>query len=613
MKKSYTLKTLFYLSFFALLFACKKMDNPVDFKEPSFTQGNLVLAGFTGRITDNGNVPISGASIVVGDKTATTDINGQFTINDASVSSNTALLKVTKSGFFAGYRTLLVKAGGIYSVSMVLISKGTSQSFSAATGGNINLGTGCNVQFQSNAVVVQSSGVAYSGAVKVFGFFLNPADANFNAYMPGDLRGINANNNERLLQSYGMVVIEMEGSGGERLQLAPGKQASITMPIGSALQASAPDSIPLWYFDETIGMWKEEGKAVRQGNAYMGNVSHFSFWNWDVPVTLINYTATFNDHLGNPLPFCRVSIKRPNGEIRYGAANQLGVLNGYLPSNEVLVMSVYGTCSSILLMTDTIGPFQTNVNAGTITVNTANYVVPTRTITGTVMGCNNLPLSTGFVQMELGGALTRTPITSGGSFSFSVQSCNGGTQTAVLHAFDTATGLSSPPKYVVVNASQVDAGQLTIVCSNILTGSISLTIDSTRIGWASSASDSLYGLRYYDQPIISYSSRITYQPTPLLANSPYMSFTFNGPGNIGPLGISSPTTFLLTSFQYLPNGTANPATGYTLSATSMGIAPVVVTVYGPVGNYIQGSFNAYAERNGIAVPVICSFRVKRVA
>ena len=61
----------------------------------------------------------------------------------------------------------------------------------------------------------------------------------------------------------------------------------MSIPVGSTQTSSAPAEIPLWYFDETNGVWKEEGKATLQGNEYVGEVSHFTFWNCDISWDLI--------------------------------------------------------------------------------------------------------------------------------------------------------------------------------------------------------------------------------------------------------------------------------------------------------------------------------------
>ncbi len=83
--------------------------------------------------------------------------------------------------------------------------------------------------------------------------------------MPGELRGIDENNKQVGLQSFGMMAVEMTGASGERLQLAPAKPATMRFPIAAAQQASAPATIAFWSFNDTTGLWKQEGMATKQG------------------------------------------------------------------------------------------------------------------------------------------------------------------------------------------------------------------------------------------------------------------------------------------------------------------------------------------------------------
>jgi hypothetical protein len=49
------------------------------------------------------------------------------------------------------------------------------------------------------------------------------------------------------------------------------------------MMATAPESMPLWFFDEQKGLWVEEGVATKQGSSYVGSVKHFTDWNADKP------------------------------------------------------------------------------------------------------------------------------------------------------------------------------------------------------------------------------------------------------------------------------------------------------------------------------------------
>ena len=68
--------------------------------------------------------------------------------------------------------------------------------------------------------------------------------------------------------------------------------ADIVMPVPSEILNSAPATIPLWHFDEDLGSWVEEGQATLVNGEYVGQVSHFSFWNYDVPSNFIHLSGS---------------------------------------------------------------------------------------------------------------------------------------------------------------------------------------------------------------------------------------------------------------------------------------------------------------------------------
>ena len=87
------------------------------------------------------------------------------------------------------------------------------------------------------------------------------------------LFGLNEDGNERGLKTYGMTVVELEDPSGNPLQLAAGSPVEMTTDIPASLQGDAPATIPLWYFDEEMGIWMEEGSAeLVNGDTYIGKV-----------------------------------------------------------------------------------------------------------------------------------------------------------------------------------------------------------------------------------------------------------------------------------------------------------------------------------------------------
>lgn len=118
-------------------------------------------------------------------------------------------------------------------------------------------------------------------------------------------------NSETQIASFGFINIEIY-NGTEKLQIATGKQATLTAPIPSSVQGKAPATMPLWYYDEQKGEWIEEGSANRTGNNYSGKVSHFTSWNFDIPAQTSYLTGKVVDSAGNAISCARIFASGTN-------------------------------------------------------------------------------------------------------------------------------------------------------------------------------------------------------------------------------------------------------------------------------------------------------------
>jgi len=260
---------LIIITVMIILSACKKssQSNPVDGNRSGTVQG---------VITDLNNSPVSNATVTGGTATATTDASGKFTLTKVLFNSDTVVVIVTKNGFFEGAKIFASSNHVVSNATIKLIPKTVLGTFAASSGGDITLPGGGSINF-SPGFVTSSNGNAYTGNVSVSAHYLDPSNPNFSDYTPGDLKAAGANNPQGTLQSFGVVAVEMDGTSGNKLQLAAGKKAIITLP--TALQGKAPSAVPLWYFDVARGAWKQEGIAEKQGSNYISTVSHFTDWN----------------------------------------------------------------------------------------------------------------------------------------------------------------------------------------------------------------------------------------------------------------------------------------------------------------------------------------------
>jgi hypothetical protein len=105
------------------------------------------------------------------------------------------------------------------------------------------------------------------------------------------------------MQTYGAADIAIEDNAGNPFNLAPGKTATLRVPIDPAMAASAPPTMPVWHYDTKRGLWVEDGAAAKVGNLYETTVTHFSAVNMDLAFTSGACTRIVVDTSVMPVPF----------------------------------------------------------------------------------------------------------------------------------------------------------------------------------------------------------------------------------------------------------------------------------------------------------------------
>lgn len=423
--------TKFYslLMILVLLVSCKN-ESFIDFEnqqngtqQTNYNFGNSAQRNFHGLVLSTNGSPVSGATITIGNSTVQTNAQGIFVIKNADVKEKFAYVKATKAGFVNGSRTMVPTTGNNKINIMMIPATNTSTVASGAIS-TVSLPNGTKVKFDGSFKDV--NGNAYNGNVNVAMFHLKPSDQYLNELMPGSFLANNTDGNSRIMETYGMLHVQLTGASGQNLQIATGHTAEMTVTIDATQTSTAPATIPLWSFNETTGIWQEEGSATKVGNAYVGNVSHFSWWNCDAqfPQCLLNI------HIQNStaLPLSNVMVKlfRQNQNSTSAITDGNGNASGIIPAGENLTMKIYDACNNVI-MTNNIGPFANNSNntlpAITISQNLSNTI----TITGTLKDCAGNNVTNGVANLSYASSTNyfsnySTQVTNG-NFSFNVLSC----------------------------------------------------------------------------------------------------------------------------------------------------------------------------------------------
>lgn len=196
------------------------------------------------------------------------------------------------------------------------------------------------------------------------------------------------------------------GIGGQ-VQIAPGTNAPITFPVPKSLAAPTPSSIPLWFFDETIGMWKEEGTASLKAGVYKGTISRIADWNLGIPTAA---RAVVEGDVS-----CVANRAVGDVGVNIGQTKAMADENGHyrcrVPANATLPVKVIAENNGVIGAAPiTIAPIGANA---TRVVNVTTESCPSM-LEGVIVDCSNKPIA-GFLQITTAQG-TRLVSTSDGAF-----------------------------------------------------------------------------------------------------------------------------------------------------------------------------------------------------
>jgi hypothetical protein len=570
------LKLLIPLALFigAFFLACQDDD-------PLARQDQMVYVTFVGQIVDENGAGLKDALVKAGNESTVTDPNGIFRLKPVRLSADHALLSVSKPGYFEMSRPYTVEHNGAMQVVTIqLLTKTAVGTLSATAGGVVNVPGGPSLNFPANAFT-DGNGNAYNGTVQVFAQYLDPSDPMLGSFLPGNMTAEDLTGETVFLATYGMVGVEIETTGGQKLQIASDKSVELKMPIIASQQASAPSEIPLWHYDLVDGVWKEEGLAQKIGNEYVGHVKHFSFWNCDAPFPVIKVHGRVLDNTQLPLGYVTVCVTMlSTGAVGYAYTDINGYFCGLIPQNEALLMEIIrpGICGNTLY-SQNIGPFSTETNLPDIILqNQAQF--PSFELEGHLRDCAGQSISNGYLKFELSDG---TPYflfpDNDGDFVFNAILCNQQAVTGSLVGYDLTNFLESAPVNVSFPPYKVNIGDISIC--NSLTEYIRFSLDGGP-----------------EQTAINARGGVDGNLTVIMAGDSVQtntSIVFSFPNN-GQLG-NFPIDFLrLTQ----------------LDVFDMGTLATEVTSTGGIGAVIEGTFGGnFIEFNGTSRNITGSYRVIR--
>lgn len=400
--------------------------NDCDLVDLYIPEADTVTASLVGFVYDQNGVPVEDVAVTLGNgATASSDKFGHFFFKDETMNSlgetvtlNPACCHVTI------IKRFYPVAGKQSRVHAQLTPQNFNQTFDGSMGGIVdNLGSsGTNglaqvkITFPENAIV-DEAGIAYSGNVNAAVAYLDPTLNDTYDQMPGDLSAFNNETQTGVLKSFGMMSVELTDDGGNELNLSPDHCASFEMKIAPSQLADAPSFIALWYFDESVGIWIEEGVATFDPgtSTYQGSICHFTWWNCDDFADDVQLSFTLEDALGNPMPQMQTTLSWISDPAIFGNAYTTddGFVSGIVAADEPLLLEIFDLCGN-LVFDMTIPGLLTDTDLGILTIGTFEML----NIMGSLEDCSGDLVENGVIVTEVDGNLVYNYIETPGTNPF---------------------------------------------------------------------------------------------------------------------------------------------------------------------------------------------------
>lgn len=458
MKKFYLIIPILAL----LMTSCKKdgTDEIVSITPTIKPPEQVIQGSIMGQVLDEEQLPIPDASVGHLDDFTTTDDEGLFSFTDIELFEDGSLLTIEKDGYIKGSKKFYASDDNVLSIQ--LSPKTILENTSSSEGGRVDI----NEAF----IILPSGGYEtsenqiYSGDLRVFGKWLNPAQEQDSYEMPGDLTGYDELGELKALICFSMLKVGIEDNSEDIIQLTGDQTAIISFPIPQELLEYAPEEISLWYYDEANGSWIEDGVAILVAGRYEGEVSHISVWACGISQPVIEVSGSFNSN-GVVLGSKKIKlIDYQSGYRAFSTTNEKGHFTAKMPAGINLNIEIENECSNLPLK-DVVGILTDNEDLGPRDIESDGSGLVR--IKGTITDCSDNRISSNsFLKIEIGDTKSLINIQNG-EFDFQRgTSCADSEITVVV--IDPQSGAASELLVRVID-NEIDFGNIKL-CESIEAG-----------------------------------------------------------------------------------------------------------------------------------------------
>ena len=421
-------KTLYIIFALTLLvFSCQQ-DKDVLIELPLFPSIQI-KSDLGGQVLGANGLPIADATVTLNMESVQTDENGFFTFYDASVNSKRATLEVSKAGYFMTTRGVIPQMETTVLMKIEMIEKTVVGEIASTQGGNITLANGTNMVIPTDAIT-DVHGNDFTGQVKVFAEYLDLDETSTMVKMPGDMRAKDINNEDVLLEMFGLMVVEMKDNFDQTLKIDATKNMEVRLPMPSSLVGNILSDLSLWYFDVAENMWKEQGAAALENDMLVSTTNELSFIAIAKPHKAVSVKGVLSKIDGTSLSNMPVTLKVEDGGLIGSSFTGIdGIWQSEVPKGIALDVNIIDNCGDNIYNA-VIGGYLDDLFIVDVVISKSEDFFD---VSAKVLDCEDANLENGYVLLEVGGRTYTYPVMDG-IFKADINKCNN--TVATFTAFD---------------------------------------------------------------------------------------------------------------------------------------------------------------------------------
>ena len=327
-----------------LLSGCRKdgdqIVNGTETTSPN-TPVELINATFDGLVTDENNNVVVGAEVYIGEEATKTNDIGYYRIK-TEVNLNGTKILVRKDGYIDAYANVVPLEDEVNSYKFVLKVKNLLPSINSSSAERVIFDNGNSVQFVPNSFV-DNEGQSYNGNVNIYANFIEATSNAFSQYILGDMYGKKMTNEEVLIKSRGVLLLEAFDDFGSRLTI--NEPAEIRISLDTLPQEST--DILSWTLENEEGIWLETAEASLGLGVLILNQKELGYINIGNEVDFVTGQYIIEDLDENAQYLYEINTEAGD----YVSSGDMGLnrrIAGKFPKDEEMLMNLYTQCHSFV-------------------------------------------------------------------------------------------------------------------------------------------------------------------------------------------------------------------------------------------------------------------------